>query len=103
MPEVRADSAPVKTVKTPAHAAEPVERAAAAKPGKGAGKASRRKNADLRPLPPALMETANHDGPTPPLDFIPRPQALRPRVQDIRQDESLDGVQDILARLARHG
>jgi hypothetical protein len=99
----RADSAPVKTVRGPARAAEPVERAAAPKPGKVTGKASRRKNADLRPLPPALMETANHDGPTPPLDFIPRPQALRPRVQDIRQDESLDGVQDILARLARHG
>jgi hypothetical protein len=24
-------------------------------------------------------------------------------MQDIRHDESLDGVQDILARLARHG
>jgi hypothetical protein len=105
----RADIAPAKTVvRAPAHA-EPIGRAAAPKSGKSdrlgnpAGKEPRRRNADLRPLPPALMETPNHDGPTPPLDFIPRPQALRPRMQDIRQDESLDGVQDILARLARHG
>jgi hypothetical protein len=42
------------------------------------------------------------DASTPPLDFIPRPQALRPRAKSVRQDESLDGIQDILARLARH-
>lgn len=42
------------------------------------------------------------DASSPPLDFIPRPQALRPRTKSVRQDESLDGIQDILARLARH-
>jgi hypothetical protein len=98
----RADIGPAEIIRASAHA-ETAERTAAPKPGKVAGKGSRRKSADLRPLPPALMETPNHDGPTPPLDFIPRPQALRPRIQDIRQDESLDGVQDILARLARQG
>ena len=98
-----ADIAPAKTVARPPAHAESIEHAAAPKPGKPAGKAPRRKSADMPPLPPALMETPNNDGPTPPLDFIPRPHALRPRMQDIRQDESLDGVQDILARLARRG
>lgn len=46
---------------------------------------------------------SNDDVSMPPLDFIPRPQALRPRVHDVKQDHSLDGIQDILARLARHG
>ena len=41
------------------------------------------------------------DPATPPLDFIPRPQALRPRPHSIQHDESLDGIQDILARLGR--
>ncbi|MEN3286688.1 MAG: hypothetical protein V7634_988 [Bradyrhizobium sp.] len=104
VPEVtRADIAPAKAVARPPAHAESIEHAAAPKPGKPAGKAPRRKSADMPPLPPALMETPNNDGPTPPLDFIPRPHALRPRMQDIRQDESLDGVQDILARLARRG
>jgi hypothetical protein len=101
----RADIAPAKPIKAPAPTpapADPVEYAAAPRPGKLMDKAALRASRQ-KPLPPALMETPNHDGPTPPLDFIPRPQALRPRVQDIRQDESLDGVQDILARLARHG
>jgi hypothetical protein len=80
----------------------------APKPGKTSrhqadGAAPRRKDAELPPLPPALMLEPENDGPEPPLDFIPRPQALRPRMRDIRQDESLDGVQDILARLAKHG
>jgi hypothetical protein len=78
------------------------------KPGKGARRAAdeaalRRKGKELPPLPPALMLEPENNGPTPPLDFIPRPQALRPRLRDISQDESLDGVQDILARLAQHG
>ncbi|WP_407154327.1 hypothetical protein [Bradyrhizobium sp. STM 3557] len=81
---------------------------AAPKSGKSARRAadgapSRRKDAELPPLPPALMLEPENNGPEPPLDFIPRPQALRPRMRDIRQDESLDGVQDILARLAKHG
>lgn len=46
---------------------------------------------------------SNGDVSMPPLDFIPRPQALRPRVHDVKQDHSLDGIQDILARLARQG
>jgi hypothetical protein len=77
------------------------------KPGKStrhpANGAPRRKGTELPPLPPALMLEPENNGPEPPLDFIPRPQALRPRMRDIRQDESLDGVQDILARLAKHG
>ncbi len=64
--------------------------------------APRRRGTELPPLPPALMLEPENDGPTPPLDFIPRPQALRPRIRDVRQDESLDGVQDILARLGKH-
>jgi hypothetical protein len=68
-----------------------------------AAKNARRKDAELPLLPPALMLEPENNGPTPPLDFIPRPHALRPRVPDIRQDESLDGVQDILARLAKKG
>lgn len=47
-------------------------------------------------VPPPVEDAA-----TPPLDFIPRPQALRPRPRNIQQDESLDGIQDILARLGR--
>jgi hypothetical protein len=81
---------------------------ATSKPGKSArrpadGGAPRRKDTELPPLPPALLLEPENNGPEPPLDFIPRPQALRPRMRDIRQDESLDGVQDILARLAKHG
>ncbi|WP_257168244.1 hypothetical protein [Bradyrhizobium sp. SRS-191] len=49
------------------------------------------------PFAPAPVE----DPATPPLDFIPRPPALRPRPRNIQQDESLDGIQDILARLGR--
>jgi len=47
-------------------------------------------------VPPPFEDPAG-----PPLDFIPRPQALRPRARNIQQDESLDGIQDILARLGR--
>ncbi|BAM90158.1 conserved exported hypothetical protein [Bradyrhizobium oligotrophicum S58] len=49
------------------------------------------------PFVPSQFE----DPATPPLDFIPRPQALRPRPHSIQHDESLDGIQDILARLGR--
>ncbi|MGJ4928268.1 hypothetical protein ACQR1I_15935 [Bradyrhizobium sp. HKCCYLS2038] len=48
-------------------------------------------------VPPPYEDPA-----TPPLDFIPRPQALRPRPRNIhQQDDELDGIQDILARLGR--
>ncbi len=47
-------------------------------------------------VPPPFEEPVS-----PPLDFIPRPQALRPRARNIQSDESLDGIQDILARLGR--
>ncbi|WP_316189332.1 MULTISPECIES: hypothetical protein [unclassified Bradyrhizobium] len=58
-------------------------------------------------LPPwqriPITASNDDDAALPPLDFIPRPQALRPRTRDVKQDQSLDGIQDILARLARHG
>ncbi|XUM21439.1 hypothetical protein ACRAVF_29650 [Bradyrhizobium oligotrophicum S58] len=47
-------------------------------------------------MPPQFEDPA-----TPPLDFIPRPPALRPRPRNIQQDDELDGIQDILARLGR--
>lgn len=50
---------------------------------------------------PLFVPTPFEDPATPPLDFIPRPPALRPRPRNIQQDESLDGIQDILARLGR--
>ncbi|MGY3453016.1 hypothetical protein [Bradyrhizobium sp. USDA 4353] len=50
---------------------------------------------------PLFAPTPIEDSTTPPLDFIPRPPALRPRPRNIQQDESLDGIQDILARLGR--
>ncbi|CCD88086.1 conserved exported protein of unknown function [Bradyrhizobium sp. ORS 285] len=50
---------------------------------------------------PLFAPTPMEDSATPPLDFIPRPPALRPRPRNIQQDESLDGIQDILARLGR--
>nr|WP_244423044.1 hypothetical protein [Bradyrhizobium sp. ORS 278] len=50
---------------------------------------------------PAFVPTPYEDPATPPLDFIPRPQALRPRPRSIQQDDELDGIQDILARLGR--
>ncbi|WP_315779197.1 MULTISPECIES: hypothetical protein [unclassified Bradyrhizobium] len=50
---------------------------------------------------PPFAPTPFEDPATPPLDFIPRPPALRPRPRNIQQDESLDGIQDILARLGR--
>jgi len=52
-------------------------------------------------LPP-IPSDSDDDAQSPPLDFIPRPQALRPRVRSVRQDQSLDGIEDILARLGRH-
>ncbi|GLH81568.1 hypothetical protein SSBR45G_64770 [Bradyrhizobium sp. SSBR45G] len=50
---------------------------------------------------PPFVPTSFEDPASPPLDFIPRPPALRPRPRNIQQDESLDGIQDILARLGR--
>jgi hypothetical protein len=98
-PKAGSAKAPAAKLATP--------RVATPKPGKSTRRAAdgapRRKDSEMPPLPPALMLEPENDGPEPPLDFIPRPQALRPRLRDIRQDESLDGVQDILARLAKHG
>lgn len=50
---------------------------------------------------PLFVPTPFEDPATPPLDFIPRPPALRPRPRNIQQDDELDGIQDILARLGR--
>lgn len=50
---------------------------------------------------PQFAPAPFEDPASPPLDFIPRPQALRPRAHSIQHDESLDGIQDILARLGR--
>jgi hypothetical protein len=102
VPAAASADMPVTRLEAPA-ATEPSEWATAPKPGKASSRGPRRRDADQRPLPPALMLEPENNGPTPPLDFIPRPQALRPRMRDIRQDESLDGVQDILARLAKRG
>jgi len=54
-----------------------------------------------RPFPPDISNP-DDDSATPPLDFIPRPHALRPHMRNVGQDESLDGIEDILARLGRH-
>ncbi|MGC2778151.1 MAG: hypothetical protein WA418_21190, partial [Bradyrhizobium sp.] len=50
---------------------------------------------------PLFVPGPFEDPASPPLDFIPRPPALRPRPRNIQHDESLDGIQDILARLGR--
>ncbi|MGJ5071442.1 hypothetical protein [Bradyrhizobium oligotrophicum] len=50
---------------------------------------------------PLFVPSQFEDPATPPLDFIPRPPALRPRPRNIQHDDELDGIQDILARLGR--
>ncbi|CCE07085.1 exported hypothetical protein [Bradyrhizobium sp. STM 3843] len=66
--------------------------------------AANRARSDERPPWQRIPATpSNDDAAMPPLDFIPRPQVLRPRSRDVKHDESLDGIQDILARLARKG
>lgn len=53
-------------------------------------------------LPASISADGDEDATRPPLDFIPRPAALRPHRFSVKQDTSLDGITDILARLARH-
>lgn len=81
--------------------APPVDRPLAAKI---AAAAAQPRSDELPPWQRIPITPSNDDDAAlPPLDFIPRPQALRPRTRDVKQDQSLDGIQDILARLARHG